>query len=424
MNAMRYTTTPYRLKWIQIALAAAWLASCATVPRPNQAQQPPAEYLSNALDWIETHSVKSGSVDWDAIHAEALALAPDPTTTAETYPVLEKVIERIADPVTWLSDPVEARLQSHFGLGAILPEAVIVEVQPGGPADEAGLRVGDLIETVNGMPAQAQHHTAWVDFGVGETVALTVRRAGQAQPLAVSLARQAVSAQATPTGRRYAQDTAGMGYLILPSETGAGWRYPTLAQQVLRQADASAVCGWMIDTRRIAGGNLWSYLAAVGPILGEGEVGGFAYGDGTRETWAYHGGKVYWNENERGESIVEGPIFQPKRPALPVALLTSRATVGAGELLLVAFAGRPGVRRFGEATAGAPFLQFHTLLSDGAWLTVSGAQGVDRTGQVYAGPIAPDEQVRTDWSAFGAEADPVIRAALAWLLDQPECAQG
>lgn len=420
---MHNQRVPSRLKWRQFLVAAALLAGCAPAPQATQAPQPPAEYLSNALNWMATHSVKASSVDWGVVRAEALALAPDPATTTDTYPALEHAIQLIADPVTWLSTPEEARLQGHFGLGAILPEGVIVEVQPGGPADQAGLRAGDMIEAVNAAPPRAQHHTAWIDFGALETVTVTVRRAGLAQPLAVTLAREAVAMQATPTGRRYTEGAAGVGYLNLPSETGAGWQYPTLAQQVLREADASAVCGWMIDARRIAGGNLWSYLAAVGPILGEGEVGGFVYADGTREPWTYGGGKVYWNDNERDESIVEGPVFQPKRPALPVALLTSRATLGAGELLLVAFAGRPQVRRFGEATAGAPFLQFHTLLSDGAWLVVSGAQGLDRTGRAYAGPIEPDEPVVTDWATFGTENDAVIRAALAWLLQQPACTE-
>jgi hypothetical protein len=47
---------------------------------------------------------------------------------------------------------------------------------------------------------------------------------------------------------------------------------------------------------------------------------------------------------------------------------------------------------------------------------------MDRTGQVYAGPIAPDEVVPIDWTRFGTEQDPVITAALAWLQAQPECA--
>jgi C-terminal processing protease CtpA/Prc len=401
----------------------ALLVSCAPAPQPTQAPQPPAEYLSNALDWMETHSVKSSSVDWSAVRAEALAGANAPATTRDTYSALEGVIEHVADPVTWLLEPDEAKLQGHFGLGAIMPEAVIVEVLPGGPADQAGLRAGDVIEAVNGGPPQVQHFTAWVDFGMGENVTVSVRQANRAQPLTVTLKREAMSTQATPSGQRYTAGAASVGYLNLPSETGTRWEYPTLAQQVLREADSGGVCGWMIDTRRIAGGNLWSYLAAVGPILGEGEVGGFVYADGMREPWAYRGGKVYWNSNEREESLVEGPIFQPQRPALPVALLTSRATLGAGELLLVAFAGRPDVRRFGEATAGAPFLQFHTLLSDGAWLFVSGAQGMDRTGQTYAETIEPDEPVTTDWANFGTDKDAVIQAALAWLLEQPACTE-
>lgn len=389
----------------------------------TEAPQPPAEYLSNALDWIETHAVKASAVDWPALRAEALALAPNPATTADTYAALHLVTGRLADPVTWMLEPEELRLQGNFGLSAVFPEGTVINVQPGGAAAQAGVHAGDIVVTVDGATPRAWHLTSWIDFGLEAVVGLTLRRAGGDQSYTVTLERRLDEVPVgVPTGGRHSAGQSGIGYLDLAVEGGAGWEYPTVAQQLLRAADQPAACGWMIDVRHLGGGNLWSYLAAVGPIMGEGEVGGFSYADGTSELWAYRDGKVYWNDNERAESMVEGPIFQPQRAALPVALLTSRATAAAGELLVVAFQGRPFVRRFGETTAGAPFLQFHTRLSDSAFLTVSGALGMDRTGQVYAGPIAPDEVVPIDWTLFGTEQDPVITAALAWLQAQPECA--
>jgi C-terminal processing protease CtpA/Prc len=103
--------------------------------------------------------------------------------------------------------------------------------------------------------------------------------------------------------------------------------------------------------------------------------------------------------------------------------LVSPATQAAGELLWVAFQGRPDVRSFGEPTRGLPTLITHTDLSDGSKLLVSGANSFDRNGTVYNGPITPDVLVGTDWSRFGTEQDPVIRAAMDWLHSQSACMQ-
>jgi C-terminal processing protease CtpA/Prc len=152
-------------------------------------------------------------------------------------------------------------------------------------------------------------------------------------------------------------------------------------------------------------------------------VGGFSYLDGTHELWTYKDGKVFWADLERDESMVEGTVYKLNHSTPPVTLLTSPATMAAGELTVVAFKGRPNVRVFGEPTGGSPFLVFHTLLSDGSFLGVSAANATDRTGQVYDGPIIPDEVVSTDWTLFGSDHDPVILAAREWLLSQPDCAK-
>jgi C-terminal processing protease CtpA/Prc len=184
--------------------------------------------------------------------------------------------------------------------------------------------------------------------------------------------------------------------------------------------DKPPVCGWMIDLRLNHGGDIWSYMAGVGPILGEGDLGGFEYLDGRREPWSYRDGEVLWNNEYREESGVDGSIYTPKR-VTPVALLTSSATQAAGELMVVAFQGRPDIRSFGGPTRGLPTLFTHTTLSDGSRLFVSGANSFDRGGTVYSGSIAPDVFVETDWSKYGTEQDPVIMAAMDWLQSQSAC---
>ncbi len=394
---------------------------CVGGPLPTQAPQPPAEYLANALDWLAVNAVRSEDIAWPALREQALALSPNPRTTADTYPALLYATGQIGDWATFFLDPAQARAAENFGLLALYPQNVIVDLNPGGAAERAGLRLGDLIETVDGGPPKPWQNAPIVDLGYAASVQLTVKRADQAQPIVATLARGAAT-ERDPVGQALARREARLGYIDLPVTSGA-ILYATDAHQALRRASPGEVCGWVIDLRRNSGGDLWSYLAAIGPILGEGEVGGFVYADGAREPWTYAGGKVFWNGNERFESLVEGPLYPVSRPLPPVALLTSPATAAAGELAVVAFQGRPKVRSFGEPTAGSPVLQFHTTLSDGAFLSVSGAFASDRTGRVYNGSITPDEVVRIDWTQVGTEQDQVLRAALEWLQGQPDCAR-
>lgn len=177
----------------------------------------------------------------------------------------------------------------------------------------------------------------------------------------------------------------------------------------------------MIDLRQTVGGDIWTYPAAVGPLLGNGKAGGFVYRDGTREWWEYRDSKVFWNGQERSEDHVTGSHYRVARSLPPVALLMSTATLGAAELLAVAFHGRPHTRFFGEPTGGAPSLFMDTALSDGSLIGMSGADSFDRMGRVYGGPIAPDEAVHVDWANLGTRSDPVLHAAALWLVRQPGC---
>ena len=402
------------------------LTACTARAIPTQPPQPADEYLLNALDWIETHSVKVNTVDWATVREEALALASEPQTTADTYPAILFVMKQLGDSATFFLPPDDKKKKpDSVGFNAFCPDAVILSIDPGGPAEKAGLQVGDVIVSINNAPPLQWQGTSFLDlYDKDVNLPITVRRVGQDQPIQVALTKvKSSSHQSTPTGRTIRTDRGSVGYIELPVESGEGQLYPTLAQQVIRESDQQGICGWIIDLRRNSSGDIWSYIAAIGPILGEGDVGGFTYLDGTRELWTYKGGKVFWADIERDESLVEGTVYELNHPIPPVALLTSHATMAAGELAVVTFKGRSNVRMFGELTNGSPFLVFHTGLSDGSFLGVSGAYAMDRIGHVYDGPMTPDEVVSTDWTLFGSDRDPVILAGRDWLLHQPDCAQ-
>lgn len=398
-------------------LVAVTLVGCAAPP------QAPADYMTNALDWVESHSVFGERVaDWPALRAEAMARVSEPASTADTYPALYHVLQALqaaGDLNASLLEP-DNRVgrdegQLTHGFMALERDGTIIVVDQGGPAEAAGLQVGDRISTMNDAP-YAPIRADGTPFP--RTLRLTVERAGEAAPREVTLEAVKLPYEGRPGGRRIDGGDAGVGYLELPWDWGSQ-AYPTLAQGVIRSADQPPACGWIVDLRRNTGGNMWTFLAAVGPILGSGELGGFLYRDGHREGWSYEEGEVRWNGERRDESAVEGPIYE--MAPRPVALLTSPATVQAGETLLVAFKGRPATRLFGEPTQGLPVLTDHTTLSDEAEIFVSGAFSYDRDGTLYDGPLAPDEAVATDWSRFGSDDDPVIQAALAWLRAQPAC---
>ena len=420
MNTFRSLTT-------LLVILTTLLSTCADLI-PTTEPQPPKEYLENALNWIQTYAVFGDDVDWDEVRREAFALAPDPQSTADTYPALRIVLARLGDGNAWLGEPPPPDpADDYIGLTFHLPENIVIYVDPNSPAEQAEVRVGDFIELINGEPPKPYGQnpsSIFLDIGTEPQVQLTLRRAGLAEPIQVVLDKTAPPENAflqKPAGRQLRANTNWVGYLELPYYPGFPPTYPGQVHNLTRKLDRSEVCGWIFDLRRNHGGDIWSYLAAIGPILGEGNVGGFTYLDGAHELWGYHGGKVFWADNERAESLVEGGIYTPKRAMTPVALLAGPTTIAAGELVIVAFEGREKVRIFGEPTSGLPTLIYWTQLSDGAFINLSGAFSTDRSGKIYDGPILPDETVKTDWAQFGADQDSVILAALDWLKTQPDC---
>lgn len=218
------------------------------------------------------------------------------------------------------------------------------------------------------------------------------------------------------------QFPGGIGYLRLPLFEGwqqAAIQYAQAAQGLIRGIDqAGNTCGWIVDLQEDGGGNAWSMLDGVGPILGVGTVGGFVFPDGSKQAWSYRDGQV---QIGGATQLTIAGAYQLKHPNPPVAILTGQKTGSAGEAIVVAFRGRPLTRSFGDRTYGIPTTTKSFTLSDGAILAFAVALDADRTGQAYDGPIPPDQYVASNPRQIDKPADPVIQAATSWLHTQPAC---
>lgn len=420
---------PHRLSVLLLTVILSACSALAPASTPTPVPLPPAQHVESAFQWLETHAMMKENVDWTALRADTADTIAAAQTTADTYPAICSAIQQLQDGNAWLLVPSLEIPNFYTGYQTLYPEnQVIIRIDPDSPAEKAGLQVGDRIEQVNGQPpvpyaeADAYPPCNAKDVDTSTEEQLVIQRDGVS--MQIEVARDRITAgrdpYSPPFGQRLGEDAAGIGYIELTLESGTHLQYPTDVQKLMRSMDRTPVCGWMIDLRRVPGGDIWSYIAAVGPVLGEGDLGGFQYNDGRQEAWIYRNGEVFWNNEYRYESEIDGSVYKPKR-VTPVALLVSPATQAAGELMLVAFQGRPNVRSFGEPTRGLPTLITHTDLSDGSSIFVSGAYSFDRNGTIYNGPIAPDEFVEMDWSKFGTEQDPVIRAAMDWLHSQAAC---
>lgn len=388
---------------------------------PTGASPAALAYLTDALDLIQQHALNRDKVDWPAVRAQVLGPELTAQTTADTYPAIEYVLQQLHDNHSSLVRPDQAALAlspwtGAIGLTANYAERKVITVEAGSPADQAGVRAGDAIATLNDAPPEALDATrffAQLYFGTGTKLGL---RRGDMETFTAEIRHDPVDPTSLVRGRRL---PGNIGYIAIPplGVTPVYSYYAGIMQQIIRDVDQPPACGWVVDLQGNTGGSLWPMLAGIGPVLGEGVVGSAIGPDGS-QSWSYRNGQVLF------AGIVGSQVEQPYRlqqPNPPVAVLTDAQTASAGEAVLVTFRGRPNTRSFGEATYGVPTGNVPVELSDGALLVLTEFMDVDRTGQAYDAPIPPDVPVTSSRPLRGTDKDVVMEAGAAWLAEQPAC---
>jgi carboxyl-terminal processing protease len=211
-------------------------------------------------------------------------------------------------------------------------------------------------------------------------------------------------------------DNPGIARIVVPRYLADDHEveFATEIQNLLRQLSTENPIGWIVDLRGNGGGNMWPMLAGIGPLLGPGECGGFINADGVRTSWSYENGhSVIHLPDGRSEILgrVSGEAFSfPVLP--PVAVLIDGDTGSSGEIIAIAFRGRPATQFFGSHSGGLSTAVKGYELSDRAKLILEEAVTVDRSGKRYEDGLDPDV-VLSDKAP--GNYDPIVKAACDWL---------
>jgi C-terminal processing protease CtpA/Prc len=228
--------------------------------------------------------------------------------------------------------------------------------------------------------------------------------------------------QASRFGARDADLGDRTAYVRVPS-WGNTMMQPTLSdtlQNFIRRHEQAGVCRWIVDLRANGGGNMWPMLAGIGPLLGDTIVGGSTSPRG-KAHWKYKDGAASLvHEDGRVETLVTATAPVTLRDRWPpVAVLIDDATGSSGEVMAVAFQGRPNTRFFGRPTAGVSTTNQGFRLPDGANMVITVGTYVDRIGTTYGRPVVPDVAIASPFTGPSMlRGDPPVAAALDWLRGQ------
>lgn len=397
------------------------LTSCA-LPFISTEMSPKARaYLDEAFTFAQKTYVDRDKVDWSSLRQSVFAQAQTAQTYADTYGAIQFLLDSLGIRQAFFVVPDQAkktaRQNTGVGMAAGYVQSahalIVTEVYPGGPAAQAGVQAGDAITAIDGQPV-----THFESFSGSTHTTFEIRRSALDHTITVKL-DAAPFTMPCSAGRRL---PGGVGYIDLFAFSGNDAQSldcATQIQHVIRDVDAGATCGWIVDLRQDGGGNMWPMLAGVGPILGEGKAGAFDVPDSGVQPWSYLHGASIFNGNVVVQVVAPNQL---KRDHPPVAVLTSRSTSSSGEIMTLSFVGRPTARSFGTSTAGFTTVNMTHQMPDGALLNVTSGYLEDRTGHIYHGEIiTPDQQVDTNWLSYGTEDDPTMQAARAWLAQQPQC---
>lgn len=265
------------------------------------------------------------------------------------------------------------------------------------PAEAAGLKIGDIITSVNGKCLDGMTYEDAYDYVVdfvnkGETLSMVVDRDGKT--LNFSLAP-------TQFTQKYVE------YKILPDNVGyvSIYQFGLNSVEELREAltelEKANVKGYVFDVRNDPGGELESVCSMVDMLVAKGETIITIEAKNSTET-----------KKSKEEPIVSGK---------PIAVVVNGSTASAAEMFSSALRDLNGAKLVGEKTFGKGIGQTTRRLSDGSYIKFTTfkyftAAHVDFNGvglvpdtevllttekraKMYALSLQEDDQLYAAWNA-------------------------
>jgi carboxyl-terminal processing protease len=170
------------------------------------------------------------------------------------------------------------------------------------------------------------------------------------------------------------------------------------------------VIHWIIDLRYSRGGSVSPMIAGMGPLLGEGMIAALVDAKSKiRKLYEIHNGRFYDDQ----QLTLPFPCAKDMRSA-KVAVLISKHTSGAAEILSIAMRGRKNTQFFGEPTAGQTTLKKVIPIRADLSMCLSESLYQDRRGTVYKKNIIPEIAVPFQ-AASDLQEDNAVILAMDWL---------
>lgn len=267
----------------------------------------------------------------------------------------------------------------------------IVSVVSGGPAEEAGIRAGDIVTHADGIALGDKNVTEVRDLIMGEKntqVKLTLLRGEET--LELSVTRKTIHTKAAE-GRMLSDN---MGYIVISNfHDQAGKETIAEIERLLEQGAEKLI----FDVRDNPGGYVHELVELLDYLLPEGTL---------FRSVSYSGRE---DVDESDAACLE----------LPMAVLINANSYSAAELFAAALSEYDWAVTVGEPTTGKSYYQTTIQLGDGSAVQLStGAyttpNGVNLT---EAGGLTPDVPVSSAEGVVTPEEDPQIQAAVRALTE-------
>ncbi len=334
---------------------------------------------------------------FEAAYVPLAAQASDATKLR--YAAISQMAASLNDCHTFFLTPVgsDTLIDTRSGAGAVgigveLAGAppVITEVITGGPADRAGLRIGDRILAVDGTDTTSLPPRGTFDLingREGTVAALSIRRAGEAAPLAIGVTRERV----TPPNIESRLLGNGIGYVRVRNFVDGGIATPL--RDVLTGFELQGVTKWIIDLRDDPGGR--EDTNAMSLFVPDGVLVKSRFRDRTEE------------ERATGATL---PVVRP------TVLLADNRTGSVAELFAAGLQEYGVAHVIGQTTNGCVGFTDVQPLGDGSSLAVTVAVNIGPvTGKELAGVgVVPDEAVGRTQADVLNGVDPQLDAAVRY----------
>ena len=293
------------------------------------------------------------------------------------------------------------------------PGPVIIGLVEGGPAEAAGIRLGDALVGVDDTDVRGWTNSRVVELvrgAPGSIVRLRLDRPGEPEPVVIDVERAEIQStllearlmDESPSGEDSPLDAAGMlgpiGYVQLKSFVRSV--EPELPR-IFDDLYAQGARAWVLDLRNNGGGSVPTFAAVASLFIKDGTLG-------------------VTTDRNGSESLITtlrlGPASH-REFAQPLAVLVNSLSASASELLAADLQEYGAGRVFGETTAGCFGNSQLFRLPDGSamWITVRALQSGLERRDVHKLGVTPDEVVRRSREDLASGRDPQLEAAVAWL---------